>query len=292
MVAKIIERTSLKGCVCYVLKEDSEIIDVNGLSSFSPETITRDFNLQRQLNPNLSKAVGHIVLAWHEKDSKRIDNSIMALVARQYLEKMGIKDTQYIAVRHYDRKHPHIHIIYNRVNYQGKTIANNYMRIRSLKLCKELNVKYRFHQAVGKENVNIGRLKGADKVKYQMFDSIKDGVKVCKDWNHLESFLKYKGIQIQFKYRGQTDEIQGISFTKDNYTFKGSEIDRSLSFNEINTVFNQQHPSIQSVNENNFFVAPPNDSPNHTSGFNFQINISHDQDDEAGKKKKRQLTHY
>lgn len=289
MIAKIIEGTSFKGCVNYVLKDKSEIIDANGLCITSAQTIARDFNLQRQLNPDLNKAVGHIVLAWHEKDAKRIDSSIMATVARQYLDKMGIKATQYVAVRHYDRNHPHLHIIYNRVGFDGKSIANNNLRFKSVKLCKELNAKYRFHQSTGKDNVNVGRLKGAEKVKHQMFYAIKTGIETCKDWKHLEEFLKYKGISIQFKYKGDSDEVQGVSFQKNGYKFKGSEIDRLLSFKEIDQIFNPQ-VLISSESEQKNTGAPcVEPEQNQSKGIDFVLDISHDQDDEYSKKKKQKL---
>ena len=49
--------------------------------------------------------------------------------------------------------------------------------------------------------------------------------------------LAEKGIGIQFKYKGQTDEVQGISFSKGEYTFKGSEIDRNFSYYKLDKYF-------------------------------------------------------
>ena len=40
-------------------------------------------------------------------------------------------------------------------------------------------------------------------------------------------------IQLKFKYKGQTNEVQGISFVKGDYSFKGSEIDRQFSYSKI-----------------------------------------------------------
>lgn len=45
-----------------------------------------------------------------------------------------------------------------------------------------------------------------------------------------------KGISIQFKYKGQMDEIQGIFF-KGEYMFKGLEIDCSFSFFKLDKYF-------------------------------------------------------
>ena len=43
--------------------------------------------------------------------------------------------------------------------------------------------------------------------------------------------------KISLDSSGQTDEIQGVSFSKGEYTFKGSEIDRSFSYSKLDKYF-------------------------------------------------------
>ena len=57
------------------------------------------------------------------------------------MEKMGIRDTQYIIGRHYDKEHPHVHIAFNRVDNNGRTISDKNDRYRSERICKELTRK-------------------------------------------------------------------------------------------------------------------------------------------------------
>ncbi len=238
MIAKIIEGKSFGGCVGYVLKKDSEIIHVNGLRTDSAKTITQDFNFQRMLNPRLGNAVGHIVLSWNTDDKNMLNNDIIVSSAKRYLSKMGIRDTQCLMVHHFDRQHDHIHIIYNRVNDYGKTISNSNGRYKSFKACKELNALYGFKQSEGKENVNRGRLKSNDRTRYQIYDTVKAGIRHSKNWAELENYIRYRGVEIQFKYRSGTDEIQGVSFSKNGQVFQGSAVDRSLSFGQIDKALN------------------------------------------------------
>jgi hypothetical protein len=238
MIAKIIEGRSFGGCVGYVLKKDSEIIHANGLRTDSAKTITQDFNFQRMLNPRLGKAVGHIILSWNTDDRNMLNNDIMVSSAKRYLSKMGIRDTQCLMVRHHDRRHDHIHIIFNRVNDHGKTISNSNGRYKSFKACKELNVLYGFRQSEGKKNVNRGRLKGNDLTRYQIYDTVKAGIRNSRNWKELENYIKYRGVEIQFKYRSGSDEVQGISFSKNGQVFRGSAIDRSLSYGKIDRALN------------------------------------------------------
>src|SRR5690606_17176237 len=175
-------------------------------------------------------AVGHTILSWSLEDSARLTDENMAAVAREYMEMMGIRDTQYLIVRHTDTAHPHLHIVYNRVDNEGKTISdrNNYRR--NVQACKDLTLKYGYHIAEGKKAVNRQRLKGADKLKFSIYDTIRQALKTCANWQELEHKLKQNGITIHYKYKGNTGEIQGISFEKDGVKFKGSAIDRSMGF--------------------------------------------------------------
>jgi hypothetical protein len=45
---------------------------------------------------------------------------------------------------------------------------------------------------------------------------------------------------MQFKYKSGTLEIQGISFSKGKYKFKGAEIDRSLSYGKLSKTIREQ----------------------------------------------------
>lgn len=46
--------------------------------------------------------------------------------------------------------------------------------------------------------------------------------------------LNRQGVEVRFKHKGQTDEIQGVVFTKNGYHFSGSKVDRRFSYSKIN----------------------------------------------------------
>lgn len=52
--------------------------------------------------------------------------------------------------------------------------------------------------------------------------------------------LKEKDINLSYKYKGQTDEVQGISFTIGNITFKGSDVDRSFSYSKLDKLLQEK----------------------------------------------------
>ena len=46
---------------------------------------------------------------------------------------------------------------------------------------------------------------------------------------------------MEFKYKGNTNEVQGIRFIKDNQSFKGSGIDRSFSWSRLDAALDHNH---------------------------------------------------
>jgi hypothetical protein len=186
------------------------------------------------MNPKLAKSVGHIPLAYSKDDVDRLTDEFMVKLAKEYMREMKIGNTQYIIVRHHDREHPHCHIVFNRVSNDGKTVSDKNDHFRNEKVTKALKEKYGLTFGEGKEKVHTRRLKEPDKTKYEIYHAVKSALKLAKNWSQFVSLLKKQNISLKFKYKGKTNEVQGISFNKGDYTFKGSEIDRSFSYSKLN----------------------------------------------------------
>ena len=238
MIGKIISGSSFSGTVGYVMKEKSRILEAEGIVPPDAKRMAEDFNDQTLLNPRLKNTVGHISLSFSPKDAPRMTDALMTQIAKEYMQKMGITDTQYLLVRHLDQPHPHCHLVYNRVGNNGQTISDKNIKIRNAKVCRELTEKYGLYLAPGKANVRRERLREPDKTRYEIHDAIKGCLPKCKNWNELESKLKDQGITMRYKYCGNTDRKQGVLFSKNGFEFSGSKIDRAFSFTKLDNRFN------------------------------------------------------
>src|SRR6201999_734363 len=107
-------------------------------------------------------------LSWSINDAAKLNDEVMVTLAKEYLQKMKIQDTQYLIVKHRDKDHPHIHIVYNRVNNEGKTISDNFQKQRNVKVSRDITLKHGLYLSPGKEQVNRQQLKGQDRVKYEL----------------------------------------------------------------------------------------------------------------------------
>lgn len=238
MVGKVISGSSFSGTVGYVMKEESRILEAEGIMPPEVKDMVQDFKDQTLLNPRLKNTVGHISLSFSPKDAPRMTDALMTQIAKEYMQKMGITDTQYLLVRHLDQPHPHCHLVYNRVGNNGQTISDKNIKIRNAKVCRELTEKYGLYLAPGKEEVRREQLREPDKSKYEIYDAIKGSLPKCKNWNELESKLKDQGITMRYKYCENTDRKQGVLFSKNGFEFSGSKIDRAFSFTKLDNRFN------------------------------------------------------
>ncbi len=240
MIAKIVKGSNFKGVVGYILdkEKDARILVCDGLFAENKDTIAMSFEAQSRMNPKVTKPVGHISLAFSKEDEHRLTDRAMAGIALEYLKEMEITDTQVLIVRHFDKEHPHVHIAFNRIANNGRTVSDRNERIRSAHICKELTRKYGLYFADGKEQVKRHRLKEPDKTKYELYSILKMEVSRCGNWNILIANLKKQGVDVRFKYKGSSDEVQGVIFSKNGYPFSGSKIDRRFSYSKIDAALN------------------------------------------------------
>ena len=238
MVGKVISGSSFSGTVGYVMKEESRILEAEGVMPPEVKDMVQDFKDQTLLNPRLKNTVGHISLSFSPKDAPRMTDALMTQIAKEYMQKMGITNTQYLLVRHLDQPHPHCHLVCNRVGNNGQTISDKNIKIRNAKVCRELTEKYGLYLAPGKDDVRRERLREPDKTRYEIYDAIKGCLPKCKSWNELEGKLKEQGIGVRYKYCGNTDRKQGVLFSKNGFEFSGSKIDRTFSFTKLDNRFN------------------------------------------------------
>jgi len=234
MIGKVSSGKSFGGCVRYVMeKPAAEVLTSVGIRTESAKLATEDFNLQRKLRPGLGEAVGHISLNWSTEDMDKLDSLTMEKMGMEYLKRMKINDTQVLFVRHYDAKHPHLHLIYNRVDNNGKTIPDNFLKRRNIEVSQLMTKRHGLYMAGSKDKVKRERLKGKDQVRYIIYDRLKSAVPKSRSFAELENRLRKEDIFVAYKLNAKSNLVQGISFKYGEVTFKGSAVDRKMSLPAI-----------------------------------------------------------
>ena len=250
MIGKLKKGCSFGGCIRYVTgKDEAKILASDGVLLGTNTEMAQSFELQRQLNPKIKKPVGHIALSFKPEDKPRLTDEFMAKIALEYMQMMGIKDTQFIIVRHHNTDNPHCHIVYNRINNEGKLISDRNDYRRNEQVTKALKSKYGFTYGTDKSNTNTRKLRNAERAKYEIHNAVKDALKVADSWQKFKNELAKRGVLLELVYKDkERTKVQGIRFYKDGYSFKGTQISRDYSFGKLNARFEgmENHVSAKS----------------------------------------------
>ena len=236
MIGKLKKGSSFGGCIRYVTgKDEAKIIASDGVLLGTNAEITQSFELQRQLNPRIKKPVGHIALSFKPEDKPRLTDEFMAKIAIEYMQMMGITDTQFLIVRHHNTHNPHCHIVYNRINNNGKLISDRNDYRRNEQVTKVLKSKYGLTYGTDKSKTNTRKLRNAERAKYEIHNAVKGALNNSDSWQKFKSELAKRGIHLEFVYKDkERTKVQGIRFCKDGYSFKGTQISRDYSFGKLN----------------------------------------------------------
>ena len=277
MIAKIVKGASFRGCVQYVTgKDNATVLASDGVLLGSVGNIADSFEYQRGLNPRCSKPVGHIALSFKPEDKDKLTDGMMTKIAREYMELMGIRDTQFILVRHHNTANPHCHLVYNRVDNNGKIISDKFERKRSEKVVKQLKDKYGLTYSDGKGQTRTERLHYTERTKFEIQNAVKTALQASRTWRQFTDRLKQQGVEVEFKKRrGNDDVIEGITFIKDGVRFKGSQVGRQFSYAKLNERLandEQRQTSNQSqARQNEDIRQEPNQEYQSTSHSTFDF---------------------
>jgi hypothetical protein len=243
MISKVITGKSFYGACKYICGDERRtvILETEGVRDHNYKLMATDFGLQQALRPTLKKAVFHGILSFYP--GEKIDDYKMLLIAKEYLQKMGMINTQYAITKHIDRDHPHLHVIANLVNNNGKTIKDNWIGLRGKKIAEELTLKYDLKQALSKDLslTHLERLNGKEANRYLIYQAIAESLGHCKTLDELKASLSKARIETLYKYKSGTRELQGISFEIGDYKYKGSEIDRKFSLKNLERAIEQNN---------------------------------------------------
>lgn len=235
MMAKISSGQGFAGLVDYAnnLKEkNTKIIVSDGVDLTSNKSIVASFSLQAKSRPSLKHFVGHISLSFAPEDTPKLSDRLMADIAKEYMRRMGIVNTQYAVFRHHDKPHGHVHIVYNRVDNDGNAITGDQGFRKSARITQALTREYGLAFGKDKKNVNRDRLKGKAAAKYRIYDTVTEAMQTCRSMEALKAALSARGIGMNI-VRNAEGKAKGVVFTCDNLSFAGYQIDRSMTYAKL-----------------------------------------------------------
>lgn len=252
MISKVVPADSVYHTCRYMCnKPGTEVLMTEGVREHDFKLMAADFITQQQFRPGKEKAFFHGIVSFHP--SEKLSDETLKAIAGQYLQRLGIVNTQYSVVKHNDRSHLHLHIVANMVDNEGNVIKDNFIGLRGKKVAQKLTQEYKLIPAIKKDLslTHMENMNEHEATRYRIYMAIAANLPKSNTMEELVTRLQKQGIETQFKYKGQTQEKQGVSFKTDNYSFKGSQVDRKFSLAGL------QKALAQGVNEDIEQVQEP-----------------------------------
>lgn len=246
MISKPVPANSFYHTCRYISnKPGAELLIAEGVRGHDYKLMAEDFQTQQQLRPDKKKACFHSILSFYP--GERPSDETMKEIAMKYLKKLGIVNAQYAISKHTDKAHLHLHIVANMVNNNEKTISDSWIGLKGMKIAQRLTQEYNLVPAIEKNLrlTNLEALCNLEANKYKIYIAISENLPHCRTMEELEIRLLKQGIQTKYKYKGQTQEKQGVSFKLDNISFKGSQVDRKFSLSGLQKVLALQQKQMQ-----------------------------------------------
>ncbi|MGN6352387.1 MAG: relaxase/mobilization nuclease domain-containing protein [Parafilimonas sp.] len=235
MIGKIILGKSFKGCINYclhdklkkdaeeqIMKNRAEVLLYNKCFGNAGELI-KQFNELRQHNQKLSKPVMHITLSLAPGELKSANT--LSVIAEDTARYLGFEENMFVAVLHKDTSnHQHLHLVVNRVGFDGKTLSDSNSYKRMADCCRKLELKHKLQQVLSPRRFLSQELRNIprhDIRKEQLKQDIITCLRTSKSYTEFESKMK------TLKY--DVIKGRGIAFMdKQKVYTKGSEVGYSL----------------------------------------------------------------
>lgn len=257
MISKVLDGHSFGPACKYICnRKEAQVLEAEGVRESSYREMALDFQTQVMLREHKKQACFHAILSFHPDD--KMDKEMMKEIARKYLKGLGIINTRYVVVLHTDKEHPHLHLLANMVNYEGRSISNAFIGKRGKEEAMRLTEAYKLIPADHKDlsRTNLEALNEYEANKYKIYQAITESLPHCRSMEELEARLQKQGVSIQYKYKSGTQEKQGISFKIGEDCIKGSKVDRRYSLACLEKILEQNRRQ-EKVNQ---------DTTNHFAG--------------------------
>ena len=303
MIAKFKNRIDFAGLVSYAndIKSDEKrgrLLSYQGVCVVSNETIADSFNTHlrypdsRGRVHHIGQPVKHVSISFSPEDAHLFpDNEqgdrFMAQLVDEWLRGMGITNAQYIVARHFDKAHPHCHLVYSRIDLEGNVISAFNERIRSAKVCKEIKLRHglTFGNSSG-EKVNRNRLLPVQQALFDLKTATIASADNASSWVEFQQALEAQGIEACFSFNRTTGEVRGISYAKGDYRFAGSKLSKQkLTYGKLVAKFGAlpvEGVDVLSVPNKDFYDERFRETPNVRENVLFTSSQDHMLNSEEG----------
>lgn len=237
MIAKSVKGKGFRGALEYDLtKEQGRVIDKN-MAGKSPRELAAEFGEIRKLRPNLGRAVLHVSLS--AAPTEKLTDEQWREIGKRYMDGMGLEKNQFVITRHTDTEHEHIHILANRIRFDGSVTSDSQDYKRQETIMRELERDYGLQRvapsseakrkAPTKGEIECGIRTGQPSARQQLQQLADSAAKDCGSFTAYQERLEAAGVELVPVVQLEGAKLSGLSYRLDGVTMKGSDLGKSYS---------------------------------------------------------------
>jgi hypothetical protein len=160
MIANIVKGTGFRGTAEYLFhghkdeeeKERGEIVFSN-MAGKTPRELASEWGVFRRLRPKLGKAVCHVSLSLSPEDGT-LNDAAWSDIAQRFMNELGFAECPYVAIRHDDTEHAHIHLLASRVDRNGDVVSDKHDFARAEKILRRIEADYKLRRVQSSHDKN------------------------------------------------------------------------------------------------------------------------------------------
>jgi hypothetical protein len=241
MIGKVGTGKSFRGCLNYLFegrlqqtktmqlqemeKKQAEVIAYNQCFGDKRQLI-RDFVEVSKLNPNVSKPVFHLAVSFANGDAGKLNPQDKVDMAEKLAKEFMFHNNQYVVIEHSDRQHQHLHIVANRIGYDGKTASDSNSYKRMAEYCRKMELEYKLTKVLSpnrflKPEQRVAQNQRIDQRKETLKQHLAQAIKQSTNIRQVKNYMEKKGYEVELG--------RGIAFTDQQHVrFKGSQVGYAL----------------------------------------------------------------
>jgi hypothetical protein len=218
----------------------AELLDTN-FTTLDTTQIRKEVDLLRQLRPGLNCYVYHTSLNFAEED--KLDNIKLTEITLQYLEANGFTNNQYLIFRHHDADHTHLHLLVNRITFDGNVVSDSNNYKKSEAVLRRLEQEYSLtpveasakgqQRAAKKDELEMVMRTNRPSDKMVLQELLR---KILTDENVTLSDLvnrgKRAGVNFLFN-QASTGRVSGITYFYKGFKIKGQALGNCFKWAEL-----------------------------------------------------------
>ena len=237
MIAKAVKGKGFRGALEYDLtKEGGQVLDTN-MAGENPRQLAAEFGEIRKLRPTLGKAVLHVSLS--AAPGEKLTDTQWREISQRYMDGMGLEKNQFIVTRHTDTEHEHIHILANRIRFDGSVTSDSQDYKRQETIMRELERDYGLQRvapsieaerrAPTQGEIEGGIRTGEPSAKQQLQQLADAAGKDCRSFTAYQARLEAVGVELVPVVQLEGAKLSGLSYRLDGVTMKGSDLGKAYS---------------------------------------------------------------